>query len=196
MELIAVLSAVFAALALLLDAYAHIFGRQPSLVLTIEPNQDDNLCNFSAVLTNQGTAAAKITHIAYDEDWATIGNDLSVNPLIFFLDCVLLPGQRVKAPLIGDSIARVLYEHHAHPETAKSFFHIRAVFDYQSLGRCLPRRKMQSQTFELNLTSIYARVHTLRPVIPPNTLAPFCESYRAALELLPPRSDRETVDKK
>lgn len=171
-----------AAIALAIDAYARLFGKQPRFYLSIRNRGK----NFQLRLVNYGDAPGEILSIKADSAWNDLGIDDHVSPLLPFLNYTADQTDSLDIPLSTDKITTILQQYYSHEENFSNPLILRVQLEYKSHALCPPFRKNKTTEFQINLLSDYIDVFPLHTIIDTDKIESFCKIYASQLEELEP----------
>lgn len=171
-----------AAIALTVDAYARLFGKQPRFHLSIR----NHVKNFQLRLVNYGDAPGEILSIRADSTWNDLGIDDHVSPLLPFLNYTADQTDSLDIPLSTDKITTILQQYYSHEENFSKPLILRVQLEYKSHALCPPFMKNKTTEFQINLLSDYIDVFPLHTIIDTDKIESFCKIYASQLEELEP----------
>lgn len=171
-----------AAIALTVDAYARLFGKQPRFHLSIRNHGK----NFQLRLVNYGDAPGEILSIRADSTWNDLGIDDHVSPLLPFLNYTADQTDSLDIPLSTDKITTILQQYYSHEENFSKPLILRVQLEYKSHALCPPFMKNKTTEFQINLLSDYIDVFPLHTIIDTDKIESFCKIYASQLEELEP----------
>lgn len=157
-------------IALILDAYARVFGAKPSIAVYAKPEIIDNAACFFLVIENLGNAPAKIGHIDTSPSWKEIGLDAHAKPLEIARDHILLPSQKLAIKMNVDAIAQLLETFYKDKTNAGESYKLEVNLSYISTGRSLRERTIPISS-SINLSSAYMSKFPISDVMPDNEVA-------------------------
>lgn len=171
-----------AAIALTVDAYARLFGKQPRFHLSIRNHGK----NFQLRLVNYGDAPGEILSIRADSTWNDLGIDDHVSPLLPFLNYTADQTDSLDIPLSTDKITTILQQYYSHEENFSKPLILRVQLEYKSHALCPPFMKNKTTEFQINLLGDYIDVFPLHTIIDTDKIESFCKIYASQLEELEP----------
>lgn len=157
-------------IALILDAYARLFGAKPSIAVYTKPDIINNTACFFLVIENLGTAPAKIVHIDTLPSWKEIGLDAHAKPLEIARDHILLPSQKLVIKMNVDAVAQLLETFYKDKTNVGESYKLEVNLSYISTGRSLLKRTIFVSS-SINLSSAYMSKFPISDVIPDNEVA-------------------------
>ena len=174
-----------AAIALAIDAYSRLFGKQPRFYLSIR-NHYQKGKEFQLRLVNYGEAPGEILSVKADPIWNDLGIDDHVSPLLPFLNYTADQTDSLDIPLSTGKIATILRQYYSHEENFDKPLILRVQLEYKSHALCPPFKKRKTTEFRINLLSDYIDVFPLHTIIDTDKIESFCKIYASQLEEFEP----------
>lgn len=174
-----------AAIALGIDAWTRLFGKQPRYVLSIKTSTIKGK-EFCLKLINFGDASGEILSIEADPDWKHLGVECSVTPLLPFMSFTADTTDSLTIPLSTESIRTLLQNYYAKEENYSNPLILHMCIKYKSHALCPPFREEKKAKFKINLLSVYLDVFPLQDIISKDKCESFLSIYLSQLEEVSP----------
>lgn len=174
-----------AAIALGIDAWTRLFGKQPRYVLSIKTSSIKGK-EFCLKLINFGEAPGEILSIKADPEWKCLGIEKDVTPLLPFMNYTADETDSLTIPLNTECIKQLLKNHYAKEENYSNPLILHMHIKYKSHALCPPFRKKKTANFQINLLSEYLDVFPLQDIISRDKCESFLSIYLSRLEEVSP----------